>query len=146
MATEEKQNSSDQEAADSDREVQVELKKEPRSRPLTIEFKEGTQDVFRKVAYTLDTLRNLAVGSETMMAKVHDMENSWRRSTDSLFAYMAMGKVLHVSPDFAPMSLYWWFETDGKVTYNGGLIFHANHDMSIPEEYRDKLGTFSIHT
>lgn len=146
MATEENQNSSDQEAPGSDREVQVEVKEEPRSRPLTIELLEGAQDKMRAADTTISQLKNLSVGNATMMDKVLAMEQSWFRSLNSLFSYMAMGTKLLVYPDFVPMSLGWHFEINGKPTYNGGLIFHANHDMSIPEEYRGKLGTFSIHT
>ena len=39
-----------------------------------------------------------------------------------------LGGVLHLGCDFAPYSFTWAVVRDGACVYNGGLIYHGQHD------------------
>jgi hypothetical protein len=76
------------------------------------------------------------------LASVDAMEASYLSNIVHLFMGTAMGAKLVVQRD-GEGCFYWSFHNDeGRMTYNGGIIFHATHKDGERQPY----GTWSTHT
>jgi hypothetical protein len=69
----------------------------------------------------LDTLRQHATK--------HNLEDNLNNLLDSrLSRHAEKGYQVNLYRDFAPLSLYFTIEKDGKIQLNGGIIYHGTHD------------------